>query len=480
MRNNLNRGVIVIIAFLMLLVLLILGTYFLNFILTELRISRSQEVAAKTYYLAEAGIDEAIWKLKNDGITLDGDPAWKNDFIDASKNPDGNGNYWSASFSRSDLTSNGSYTVTIQNSAVARGQIISIARFNLAGGKIAQRVVKVSVFKATGSQTGNSSFFSGGTSENIDIQGSKIRINGGNVFCNNNLNIKWWSEVEVYDNPETEVLEGRVLAVNNLNVTSSILDIWEAKCAKNACTQRCDDYVEGKTGCPPAPVSMLVIDFSSTDNPNSFKNRAQNAQNLGQCSILCNGISCSNKCVLTSSEFDDLLWQVNQNGILTLNNEITYVTGPIELRGGRRVIVNGILASGGTVDIGVRYSWTKQGKKDEGFSQITINEVNERASGLLTKAKINLGLYCSFQDIDITGVLYATDEISLISVPNSFNLLGGMLGRKLDITSCWQWLNITLDNDRINRLLNLSLPPSGQSPVEYSPVVTIEHWEETY
>ena len=75
-----EKGVIIIITLLSLGIMLFLGTYFLSFVLAEARISKSQEVAVKTYYLTEAGINEAIWKLKNDEIVIDGDDSWKTCF----------------------------------------------------------------------------------------------------------------------------------------------------------------------------------------------------------------------------------------------------------------------------------------------------------------------------------------------------------------------------------------------------------------
>ncbi|GAI57320.1 unnamed protein product [marine sediment metagenome] len=64
-KKNCQKGTVVIITFLVLVILLLLGSYFLVFAITETRISKSQEAGARTYYLAEAGINELIWKIKN-------------------------------------------------------------------------------------------------------------------------------------------------------------------------------------------------------------------------------------------------------------------------------------------------------------------------------------------------------------------------------------------------------------------------------
>lgn len=459
-----QKGIVLIISVLFLGVLLTLGAYFLIFTLTESRISKSQIVASQTYYLAEAGANEAIWKLKND-------TAWKDNF----ETEPGCYN-WSAEFSKNDiLIPDSSYYVQIQNSDCARGQIIATSTLSTSAGRIAQRVVKTKVFKAIGSLTGDSGLFSGGTSENVDISASIVNFYNSNFFSNNNANIGWWSQVSVFDNPDTEKEEGKSLAVANLSVSQASVLNTTAICSKNTCQGDCLEE-----GCPPISISMPMIDFDSSD-PNSYKNKATLAETMGQCSILCNGIECSTKCLFTANEFSDLLWQVGQGGTLTLNNTITYVTGIIDLSGYRQIVVNGTLVADGTINIGERYCWTNKGDKQCGNSQITINDPGVNIpSGLLTKSKINFGLYSSFQNIEVTGLIYANDEIRLVSLPWAFNIYGGILGRKISVTSAWSTLNIYLNNTIILEGIWAGPKPPGVENPPYSPVVTIEHWEEAY
>jgi len=459
-----KKGTILIVSVLIMGLLLILAAYFLTFTLTESRISQSQMVAAQTYYLAEAGINEAIWKLKND-------PEWKDNF---ETEP---GCYtWTASFSRSNIFfPNSSYQVQIQNSDCARGQITATSTIELSGGKTSQRVVRTKVFKAIGSLTGDSAIFSGGTSENINISASIINLYDGNLFSNNNTNINWWSEVSVHDDPETEKLEGKALANGNLNVSwSSTLDA-NSRCAKNVCEGDCLEE-----GCPPTTISMPMVDFDS-DDENSYKSKASTSQDAGLCSILCNGIECENKCILTETEFEDLLWQVGKGGTLTFNSEITYVTGKINLKGGRSLVVNGALVADGTINIGEDYCWTNKGQKDCDFDQITIIDPGvDKPSGILTKSKLNFGPYSSFQDIEITGLIYANDEIRITSLPQSFTVTGGILARKIYFGSLWSDFNICLNNSIIlEGVWAGPKPPEGTKP-PFSPIVTIEHWEEAY
>lgn len=479
--KNYQQGTVIIITFLILMALLLLGSYFLIFTLTESRISKNQEAGVQTYYLAEAGINEAIWKLGNDDIIADGDLAWETDFVDCAIQN------WTAGFSRS-FADGSSYQVTIQNSVCARGKIISTSTVLLPQGRTAQRKIKTAVFRALASPVEDSGVLSGGSSENVDIKFSRLRIYDGNLFSNHNLDIKGASAVEVYDDPATlddpetpeiENLEGQVLAVGNLNKSVASTLTAEATCAKDVCTEKC---LPAGSGCPPDSVSVPLVDFDSS-SPNSFKTRAQTAQDNLQCEVLCNSVSCAtqpNKCIYSASEFEDLLWEVGEAGTLTLNNVITYVTGNVDLRGGRHLVVNGTLAADGNIYIGEKYSWTRGGRKDQGFSQITINRpIAQSPSGVLTKRKINFGLYSSFQPINITGIVYANDEVSIISMPDSFNVVGAVIARKLSLISLWQWLNITLDNDIILYGLGYKIDSQVIEPI-FSPVITIDHWEELY
>ncbi|GAI11662.1 unnamed protein product, partial [marine sediment metagenome] len=254
----------------------------------------------------------------------------------------------------------------------------------------------------------------------------------------------------------------------------------EATCTKDVCTDKC---APAGSGCPPDSIALPLVDFDSPGPPDySFKKRAQNAQGFGQCEVLCNGTSCDNRCVFPASDFEDLLWQVKQGGTLTLNNVITYVTGNIDLRGGRHLVVKGALVADDNIKIGEKYSWTRGGQKDEGFSQITIIQPTAQSpSGLLTKRKIDFGLYSSFPaDLDIEGVIYANDEVSFVSIPDtSFDVKGGIIARKLSLVSLWQGLNITLDNDIIRYGLGYRID-GGEIKPTFSPVITIDHWEESY
>ncbi len=485
---NFQKGTVLILAVLILGVLSMLGVYFLTFSLTESRISQSQKTAGQTYYLAEAGINDIIWKLKNQ------DP-WKTCFATSSESFGCDCTNWQNSFSIN-LIPDSTTTVSIQNADCARGVVVATSTLMTADKKIAQRVVKTTVYKALASPTQGAAVFSGGTSENIDITFSDIKIYG-NLFSNNNLNIDFFSNIDVY---ATSSGEGKILAVQNYSESWGSDVSATAFCAKNICqstsTCGCTDtekFQECQTGkCRPKPIATPLVDF---DSPlvTSFKSRAQAAQDSGLCQNRCNGILCvcdgvpctsNNKCVLSGSEFENLLWAAGEGGTLRLSNaanpQITYVDGGVNLKGGRKLEVNGALVANDTIYIGEYSTWTRKGHKDEGYSQLTVNRATATTtSGILTKAKINFGFYSSFSETNITGVIYANDEIRLVSLPWSFNVHGGIIGRKLSFASISNWFNFYLDDDIVLYGLGHKIEDEIINPT-YSPVIMVEHWEEEY
>ena len=462
-----SEGSPLIITVLTLGVMLFLGTYFLTFALTGSRMSQSQEMAAKAYYLAEAGANQAIWKLKHE---------WQSQF---ETEPD-----WSASFTQNTdlLIPNSTLAVTIQNSGCARGKITVTSTINLPGGKTAQRVIKAGVFKAIGSEINGIAVFSGGKGKHdeLKIEGSRININKGNIFSNNKVKIEKKSDVTV---------EGKILAVKELQEKQDSTTTATAKCADNICnttstcgcqdTEKFEKCVENK--CPPKPIDMPKVDFKSKDE-NSYKNLALAAENAGNCKVFCKKegqatTTCGtygNKCVFDWLDFANLLWfEVGQGGTLTLNNDITYVKGSVWLRGGRTLIVNGVLVAERNIEIGKKYFWKWYNQKHGGDSQLIINNDNptEKASGLLSKGKIEFGEYASFPAATTTGLLYASKEIKLRKIPTNLTIEGGIIAKKIKFENLQQNLNVSLNDAIIGNTLG--------NP-EHSPIVSIEHWEESY
>ena len=443
-----QQGTLLIIAVLTLGTLMLLGAYFLIFNLTESRISKSQKTALQTYYLAEAGINEAIWKLKNDA-------EWSNNFSATSTCED-----WETSFTRDPaIFPNGSYMVTIKNSSCANGVITATSTFNLQGGK-AQRVVKVKVFKPKNSPVSEYSVFTGGPSENINIRFTDpLTIHSGDLFSNNNLNIKNSSKVYL-DGVRKALAGGNIIlsGASELNATS---------CASNMCDPGCVAASE----CPPGVIGMPQIDFDSPD-PNSYFEKAK----ISDCSLIRTDGKIN--CVFTLQEFEKLMWD-NYPALSLPSSTVAYVTGDVNIRAGQELTVNGVLASDRDFNIGENNCWNSVDPPFLrcGFSRLSVYRPglpeDDEPSGILAKRKINMGAFSGFgaHALYIEGLIYSGDETSFSNAQAPIEIHGGIAMRKLRFSSLWNNVNIYLDSDVIIDTFSNS---------SYSPVITVDHWEEEY
>ena len=117
----------------MVMAMIILGTmiflaaYFLSFTIAGAKTTQSYELSTKAYYLAEAGLAEAIFKLQED-------PIWRAAFetMPTAEDPECVG--WSISplTRTSVLESGGSYTVSVVNLGCAKAEISSVGRLLMA------------------------------------------------------------------------------------------------------------------------------------------------------------------------------------------------------------------------------------------------------------------------------------------------------------------------------------------------------------
>lgn len=464
-----DKGAILIVAVIASMILMAISAYFLNSLVVEMKITESIDSGQKSYYLAESGINEAIWRLKNDN-------EWSENFINPNINPGPDGNYWSDSFQR-ESEEQGEYSVEIQNIAPGEAVIHSTAKTSFFSEDV-KREAEVTVFKALDSPTDEAVLFSGGSGSNIIISHSNLNIDGGNIFSNHNLIIQGNSIISLYDNQETEKLEGQVLSTQNIVLnSSSTLEEYTAICSQNNCTEMCNQ-------CPAEEKSIPIVDFDSEEDT-SLKNRALDQENKDNCSIICNSVGessyeCSNKCYLKEKEFEDLLWNIGENGTLTLNNDITYITGEVDVRGSRKLIINGALVAENSIFIGTKKDWKRKGDKHSGYNHLEINNPNRnKPSGLLTKNKIDFGAYSLSNDSLLEGVIYAGDEIKMVSLPHQLNVIGGLMARKLNFITLWEGLNINLNNDIILRGLGYIVDGEVVEPI-FSPIIEVEHWEEVY
>lgn len=406
-----KRGFALVTSIFIMLLMLTLGLYATSFVLTEMKISGSQSNSVKTYYLAESGIAEAIWRIKNDA-------AWKSGFEGSAA--------WTIDYTRNSvLYPAGSYRIQITNSEKAKGNIIVTATLGL-DGTASKRVVKTSVFKAIGdSVIGQNGEFADG---NIDMSGSNLHVYNGGFFSNGNIIINYHSEI---------VANGAVNAVGNIILNQSSHITASSTHASNG------DYIPA-----PDPIAMPAVSFDGAGDPQSYKARASQTY--------------------TAAQFSNMLFSHRETP-LTLNG-IIYVTGAVDIYGANDLVINGALVADGNITVGKDTHDCCSGSICENKADIIINNPdNSTSTGLISKGRINfescLGSFTG------KGLIYSNDVINVLSLPNQINITGALVGRKITLTSAWQGVNITYDNSVVNYGLGSAL---------FSPIVTVEHWEEEY
>jgi hypothetical protein len=448
--NNEKEGVILIFAILILSIILFTSIYFLSFSLTGSKISLSQANATKAYYLAEAGVEEAIFKLKNN-------TSWKNAFETQPTIEDPNCSSWSIPDYERDpaLIDQGSYKISIENLGCARAKITSISMIMVGDKKIAQRVIKTEVFKPINTDNDISDFgiFTGGSSENLTISSAdSFNIHNGSIFSNNKIKLQFSSNVNV---------DKKALANNKIDISTSPNESYlnaSSTCSNNICEGDCSE------GCPPNEISMPILDFGL------YLQASKN----NDCSLV--RTDGETNCYFSSSEkFEKMLWDNYPDIIL---NGVIYVNGDINIRAGQDMVVNGTLVSGENknINIGEENAWFRPEwpYARYGYCDIKIYRPDENSpSGILAQKKINIGgwLGTGLASLYIEGLVYSGYEMKVSSINAAMEIHGGIATSKFTLSSMWNGFDIYLDPDII-------IDTFGSSG--YAPVISINHWEEEY
>ena len=153
-----QRGFVLILSMLVLATLMMVGSYLVSVSNSENKIATSQFLASKDYYLAETGINEMLWKIKNNTSTRQ---AFLNGSLGVSDN-----------ISRANVfnDSRASYAVSAKNTTAAEAWVTATSTYAI-NSYISQRVVKSYVAKATGNGSSwQFSVFSGGQGSQQNAQ----------------------------------------------------------------------------------------------------------------------------------------------------------------------------------------------------------------------------------------------------------------------------------------------------------------------
>ncbi|MDD5750343.1 MAG: hypothetical protein PHU56_01675 [Candidatus Pacebacteria bacterium] len=447
-----SRGSIMILALIILGVMVFSSTYLLSFTVAGLKTVESYDAGVRAYYLAEAGISEAVFKLKNDA-------AWKSAFETMPSEEDPACSAWSIPpYSRLDaLGSGNSYEITIANSGCAKAEITATARISAGDNAVARRVVKLNVFKPMGSPAAQYGILSSGASDNVEISAANpLRIHSGDFLSNGVLYVKDGSIVQT---------DGKVLAAAGV-VFSSGGQIEGTVCSPDVCDEDCTASSE----CPPAAIAPPFLDFTSSE-PDSYISRAQNSD--------CGSVRSDGKvnCLFTPDEFEAMLWS-HYPQFSSPAGTVIYVTGDANIRAGQELTINGVLASGRDINLGTSLCWTRSEYPYLrcGFAQVVVSrpgEPEDALSGLLAFRKINTSswLGIGFSALNVEGLIYSGDETKLSSIAAPIVVHGGIVAKKLTLSSLWNGIDIYLNPDVIVDVFGSS---------EYSPIISIDHWEEEY
>lgn len=451
--NKGKKGSVLILAILILGLMIFLATYFVSFSLTGSQMANNQKYATQAYYLAEAGVQEAIFRLKNDVL-------WKSAFETLPTTMDPNCTSWSIpNYQRTGgVLSGGAYQISINNLGCAKAEIVVQATVDISPTRKAQRVVKVKVFKAMGNPVAIFGIFTGGASGNSDIRlTGPLRVHDGDLFIKNNLQVRSFSNI---------LVDKKALIGNNVNIDGSSHLNSSSICSSNICQAGCDPSVE----CPPKELEMPPVDFDSS-SLNSLSSRAQ----VSDCASLRN--DGKTNCLFTTSEFEKVLWN-NYPVIVFPTGTVAYVQGDVNIRAGQQLIVIGVLASGRDINLGINNCWSRSEYPFLrcGFSAVHVfrpSDSLKMPAGLLAKRKFSSGGFLGIgsKSLTVNGLIYAGDALSISSVLAPIKVYGGIVARMIDFSSIWQDFDIYLDPDAIIDTLGVA---------SYSPVIVVDHWEEEY
>ncbi len=327
---------------------------------------------------------------------------------------------WSDTISRTNIFGTGaSYTLTVQNTELGHATVIATSTWPLPSGVSAQRVVKVKVFKALGA--GSVTNWTMLSDDAITTRfGAVVNVAVGGIHANGHIQVTWWSNVQVQ---ATTSAVGSITVAGNSTLTTPVRE---------------------SNNNPPRPdrTDLPEIDFDSA-LPTSFRSRAQATGH-----------------VYTASQFAAMM---TANNNLATTGTVTYVTGDVDIQKGYHLTVNGVLVTDGQIRIGNTFRWTSA------WTELRVINTAGQPSGIFSKSRINIGLWTSLFQVD--GVVYANDQFSMLQILQSPTITGALFARSIDFNGILSPVTI---------IHSQTLADQSLGTPQFSPVISVEHWEEEY
>jgi hypothetical protein len=418
-----EQGLALVVVVLLMFLMFSAALYLLDFSMTEYRMVNSQKSGLKTYYLAEAGLNEMIWRIKNNSDYKEG---FRND-------PD-----WTKTLTRVDPFGEGagSYTVTIRNSQKGRGEIVATGTTSISGDSAAQRVVKTRIFQALApSEDGDST--------------STVDINNSALLADKEVKISH-SDIDI----NGTIHSNDTVKVNGFGTKVYVKEDLEAA-GKFSKSFIADVEVDGKISdskdhAPPPPeLDMPTVSFDKED-PDSFKNKADE--------------------IYSEQEFKQLLNDSDGSVMFgdASSSAIIYVTGDVSIRADTDLTIYGALIAEGRIEVGKGSGPVKLFCKGE-YTSLSINHIEGEPAGLVAKDDIKFGFCLRSSNVD--GVVYAGKRVRIMNFTDSIDINGGVFGREIHIFSVWNDMAMEYNEGIIGDTLY---------PTEYAPMIKVDHWEEEY
>jgi len=218
-------------------------------------------------------------------------------------------------------------------------------------------------------------------------------------------------------------------ASTNLNVSGDITAVGNNNL--NAGNVHASSTRDKQSNPPVAIIEMPSVSFDTAGDPNSLKARA--AQ------------------VYTPTQFTN---SVLNNSIINLTG-IIYVTGDITITGSKIITINGALVSDGSINI-------------TGAINLTINQANTSTpAGLIAKNNIS---FSSAANVNMSGIIYSDNTCDMSNSALNLTVNGAIICMNTDLKGT---ANMTINT-------NPQRTAAVLGNAGFSPVVTVQHWEEEY
>lgn len=465
--NN-QRGIILIAAYLVVVILLILGSAFITGSISENRIADREKDSILAFYMAEAGIESALYDLKQDFGNGDADP-WRDGDINGNTVGPSDVNFYSLYGGEISL-GDGSYDVELKNVAGKDNEIWLRSTGNY--GSITNKTIQV-YMKMVNYSPWNTAIFAGTGSSgttingNVDIRGSVHILGTGLTSADSAINMSGNANVGNNYQGIPTALDDRVPDIPTVIFNGETVQSLDAEVhIKNGLAGLNGDAKIGDTDNSDNPYKETVDGVYITDGYTGNKGAANvysdngtaNTYDLGD-AVSFPSLSDPYQSYATYQEYlrDNALVisdpaQLDELDDLTPSSSFSYSDGTgntISMDGEGNLVIAGIVyIEGGDLEMEadgsqktITYTGTGvivvagDGDSSDGEAEIDINLLTSGVDsfpnnvlGIMTPGDIEF----DGANIDVMGVFYAEGEIE---VKKQTNIAGTMVSNYFDIGS---------------------------------------------